>query len=128
MVQVKVYGTRTVWEMKREDISDAIHRAVVGAWGLPEEKRFHRFLLMEDGDLIAPQRSDAYLVIEVVCFSGRSREAKRALIAAMFDDVAPFLGLAADDLEVVILESPPESWGIRGRSGDELALGYRVDV
>ena len=35
MVQVKVYGTRTVWEMKREDISDAIHRAVVGAWGCP---------------------------------------------------------------------------------------------
>ena len=67
-------------------------------------------------------------MIEVVCFTGRSREAKRALIAAMFDDVAPFLGLAADDLEVVILESPPESWGIRGRSGDELALGYRVDV
>ena len=42
MVQVKVYGTRTVWDMKREDISDAIHRAVVSAWGLPEDKRFHR--------------------------------------------------------------------------------------
>ena len=94
---------------------------------MPPEKRFHRFLLLDDGDLVAP-RSDAYLVVEIVCFTGRSREAKRALIAALYDDVAPHLGLAADDLEVVILESPRENWGIRGVSGDELTLGYRVDV
>jgi len=42
--------------------------------------------------------------------------------------VAPALGVAPDDLEIVILESPPENWGIRGRSGDELDLPYRVDV
>jgi hypothetical protein len=46
----------------------------------------------------------------------------------MFDDVAPALGLTSDDLELVVLESPRENWGIRGLAGDELALGYRVDV
>ncbi|GAB2487756.1 hypothetical protein GCM10027063_31660 [Promicromonospora xylanilytica] len=40
----------------------------------------------------------------------------------------PRLGLEAEDLEVVILESPKENWGIRGMSGDELALSYRVEV
>jgi phenylpyruvate tautomerase PptA (4-oxalocrotonate tautomerase family) len=127
MAQVKIYGNRSAWGGRRAEVSDALHAALVKTWQLPEDKRFHRFLLLDDGDLVAP-RSDAYLVVEVVCFAGRSREAKRALVAAMYDDVAPALGLAADDLELVVIESPRENWGIRGRSGDELALTYRVDV
>ncbi|WP_309134648.1 tautomerase family protein [Cellulomonas sp.] len=104
-----------------------IHRAVTSAWGLPEEKRFHRFLWLDDEDMVAP-RGDAYLVVEVLCFTGRSPAAVRALIAAFFDDVAPALGLGPDDLEVIVLEAPPTHWGIRGRAGDELPLDYRVDV
>ena len=127
MVQVKVYGNRSAWGTRRAEVSDALHAALVGAWRIPEDKRFHRFLLLEDGDLVAP-RSESYLMIEVVAFAGRSREAKRELVRRMYDDVAPALGLAADDLELVVLESPPDSWGIRGRSGDELSLDYRVDV
>lgn len=127
MAQVKVYGNRSVWGERRAEISDALHEALVRTWQLPADKRFHRFLLLDDGDLVAP-RSDAYLVVEIVCFTGRSREAKRALIAALYDSVAPQLGLAAEDLEIVIVESPKENWGIRGMSGDELTLSYRVDV
>ncbi|MFC4628359.1 tautomerase family protein [Promicromonospora alba] len=127
MAQVKVYGNRSVWGERRAEISDALHEALVRTWQLPEDKRFHRFLLLDDGDLVAP-RSDAYLVVEVICFTGRSREAKRALIAALYDDVAPRLGLDVNDLEIVIVESPKENWGIRGMSGDELTLSYRVDV
>ncbi|GIG19834.1 tautomerase [Cellulomonas chitinilytica] len=127
MAQVKLYGRRDVWGPRRTEVSDAVHAALVGAWGLPADKRFHRFVLLDPEDLVAP-RSDAYLVVEIVCFTGRTRRARRALIAAMFDDVAPALGLSADDLEVVVIESPAENWGIRGVSGDELALPYRVDV
>ena len=127
MAQIKVYGNRSVWGARRAEISDALHEALVRTWRLPADKRFHRFLLLDDGDLVAP-RSDAYLVVEIVCFTGRSRKAKRALIAALYDDVAPHLGLAVNDLEVVILESPKENWGIRGASGDELMLNYRVDM
>ncbi len=127
MAQVKVYGNRSVWGERRAEISDALHEALVRTWQLPADKRFHRFLLLDDGDLVAP-RSDSYLVVEIVCFTGRSREAKRALIAALYDDVAPRLGLDVNDLEIVIVESPKENWGIRGMAGDELSLSYRVDV
>ena len=127
MAQVKVYGRRSVWGARRQEVSDAVHGALVGAWGLPDDKRFHRFVLLDDEDLVAP-RGPAYLVVEVVCFTGRSPGAVRALIAAFFDDVAPALGLGADDLEVVVIESPPTHWGIRGVAGDELTLPYRVDV
>jgi phenylpyruvate tautomerase PptA (4-oxalocrotonate tautomerase family) len=127
MAQVKVYGNRSVWGERRGEISDALHEVLVRTWQLPADKRFHRFLLLDDGDLVAP-RSNAYLVVEIVCFTGRSREVKRALIAALYDDVAPRLGLDVNDLEIVIVESPKENWGIRGMSGDELTLSYRVDV
>lgn len=127
MAHVKVYGRRSVWGARRVEVSDAVHAALVGAWGLPADKRFHRFLLLDDEDLVAP-RSPEYLVVEVVCFTGRSPAAVRALVTAFFADVAPALGLAADDLEVVVLESPPTHWGIRGLPGDELVLPYRVDM
>ncbi|WP_277213191.1 tautomerase family protein [Isoptericola croceus] len=127
MAQVKIYGNRSVWGERRTEVSDAVHAAVVASWQLPEDKRFHRFVLLDDGDLVAP-RSPAYLVVEILCFTGRTVAAKKALVRAMYDDVAPALGLDADDLEIVIVESPRENWGIRGRSADELALNYRVEV
>ena len=127
MVQVKIYGNRRVWGQRRAEVSDALHAALVGAWQIPQDKRFHRFLLLDDGDLVAP-RSDDYLMIEIVAFAGRTREAKRELIRRVYDDVAPALGVATDDVELVVIESPADSWGIRGRSGDELTLSYRVDV
>ncbi|MGN7703681.1 tautomerase family protein [Cellulosimicrobium sp. 22601] len=127
MAQVKIYGRRSVWGERRTEVSDSLHDALVRTWQLPPDKRFHRFLLLDDGDMVAP-RSDAYLVVEVVCFTGRTREAKRALVAALYDDVVPALGLTVDEVELVILESPRENWGIRGVGGDELALSYRVDV
>jgi hypothetical protein len=46
----------------------------------------------------------------------------------MYDRVCGPLDLPVDDLEIVVIESPRESWGIRGVSGDELTLGYTVEV
>jgi hypothetical protein len=37
-------------------------------------------------------------------------------------------GVAANDLEITIFETPKENWSIRGEPGDELALGYQVEV
>lgn len=127
MAQVKVYGRRSRWAHRRQEVSDALHDALVRTWGLPVDKRFHRFLLLDDEDLVAPRGPD-YLVVEVVCFEGRSEDARRALVAALFEEVAPALGLDPQDLESVILEAPPVSWGIRGTTGDRLVLPYRVDV
>ena len=34
MAHVKIYGRRDVWQDRRGSVSDAIHRAIVGTWGL----------------------------------------------------------------------------------------------
>ena len=127
MAQVKVFGRRSVWSGRTGELSDAIQRVLVAAWGLPEGKRFHRFLLLADDELVAPGRGAAYLVVEVVCFTGRSGDAVRRLVRGLLALAGP-LGIPQDDLEVVVVESPPDHWGIRGRVGDELELDYDVRI
>ncbi|GGL11060.1 tautomerase family protein [Planomonospora parontospora] len=128
MAQIKFYGRRDVWGPLRRELSDLVHGCLVQVWKLPEDKRFHRFLLLDAEDLVCPQRSDRYLIVEIVCFEGRSEEARRELIRTLFARTGEALGLPADDLEIVILESPQVNWGIRGVPGDELALTYPVKV
>jgi hypothetical protein len=38
------------------------------------------------------------------------------------------LGISANDVEITVFESPRHCWGIRGKTGDELPLTYRVEV
>lgn len=128
MAQVKVYGRRDVWDGRQQEISDLVHRSLVEVWKLPEGKRFHRFLLLDPADLICPQRGERYLILEILCFAGRSDAAKRDLIRSLYASLVPALGLATDDLELTIIETPQVNWGIRGVPGDELALSYPVRV
>lgn len=128
MGQIIVHGRRSQWCDQRRELSEALHAALVDAWQYPPEKKFQRFVWLDDDDLVAPQRGPRYLVVQVVAFTGRSREARRELIRQMYDRVCGPLDLPVDDLEIVVIESPRESWGIRGVSGDELTLGYTVEV
>jgi phenylpyruvate tautomerase PptA (4-oxalocrotonate tautomerase family) len=124
MAQVKVYGRRDVWAGRQREVSDLIQSCLVSAWGLPEEKRFHRFLLLDADDFVCPQRGERYLIIEVVCFTGRSDDAKRALIREIYARS----GYDPEDVEITIIEMPKVNWGIRGVPADELALPYNVEV
>ncbi|GAA2215540.1 tautomerase family protein [Nonomuraea monospora] len=124
MAQVKVYGRRDVWAGRQRELSDLLQSCLVEAWGMPEEKRFHRFLLLDEDDFICPQRSERYLIIEVLCFTGRSDDAKRALIRAIYDKS----GFDPEDVEINIIETPKVNWGIRGVPADELTLSYKVEV
>ncbi|MEV7012466.1 tautomerase family protein [Streptosporangium sp. NPDC051022] len=128
MTQIKFYGRREVWADRRQEVSDTVQECLTEVWRLPPEKRFHRFLLLDAEDLVCPQRSERYLIVEIICFQGRSDQAKRDLIRTLFTRARERLGLAPEDLEIVIIESPQVNWGIRGLPGDELALTYPVTV
>ncbi|NOK64167.1 MAG: tautomerase family protein [Chloroflexi bacterium AL-W] len=129
MAQITIYGLRKHLANKRKTLSDAIHTAVMEAFGLPEEKRFHRFILLDPEDFIfLPDRGKQYTIIELSIFEGRSDDAKRQLIRLLFQNVEQEVGIIAHDLEITLVETPPANGGIRGKVGDELALNYRVDV
>lgn len=129
MAQVKIFGLRRPLEGNRLAISEAIHSSVMEALEYPAEKKFHRFIALDEQDFIYPaDRSDRYTIIEVSIFEGRSAEAKKLLIRLLFERMFRLAGIAPQDVEVTIFETPRASWGIRGLSGDEIGLNYKVEV
>ncbi len=127
MAQIKIYALRETLE-SREEISNAIHASVMEALAYPIEKRFHRFFPLESEDFIfGSDRSSQYMILEISMFEGRSIEAKKNLIRLLFANLE-LLGFVANDVEIMILETPKHNWGIRGVPGDELNLNYKVEV
>lgn len=82
MAQIKIFSLRQSLERDRAAISEAIHAAVMRAFVYPPEKKFHRFIMLDDADFIYPaDRSNRYTVIEISIFEGRSIEPKKLLSA-----------------------------------------------
>ena len=129
MAQVTIYGLRAHLTSARAALSRAIHGSLVEALALPEEKRFQRFIALDPDDFLYPaDRSERYTVVEISLFEGRSDAAKRQLIRLLFERCRSEAGIAPQDLEITLFETPRANWGIRGQVGDELGLAYRVDV
>ncbi|WP_212829951.1 tautomerase family protein [Catellatospora sp. TT07R-123] len=127
MAQVKIYGRRAHLAEAREAMSDAIHGCAVAVLGLPQEKRFHRFIGLDPEDFVHPaDRSERYTVIEVSMFEGRTTDTRKRLIRELFTQLETRCGLSPQDVEITIFETPRHNWGIRGRCGDELELSYDV--
>jgi phenylpyruvate tautomerase PptA (4-oxalocrotonate tautomerase family) len=110
-------------------VSDIIHSCVMEALQYPAAKRAHRFFPLEEGEFFYPAgRSPRYTIVEFSMFEGRSVEAKKKLIRLLFARFETELGVAPDDLEITIFETPRHNWGFRGLPGDEHELDYKVEV
>ncbi len=128
MAQFKIYGHAEFLRTNASEISNAIHEASVSALGLPEEKRFHRLLPLDPWQFISPaDRSEKYLIIEVMMFEGRPEDTVKAFYQRVLQNLESHCGVTAQDIELVITESPRKNWLIRGLPADELTLNYRVD-
>ena len=129
MAQVKIYGLKLNLDMSKEAISEAIHKSVMFALEYPPEKKFHRFIALDQSEFIYPDdRSEKYIIIEISMFEGRSIDAKKALIHQLYANIGVGAGIGHQDIEITIFETPKENWGIRGMPADELKLGYKVEV
>ncbi|RLP76013.1 tautomerase family protein [Mycetocola tolaasinivorans] len=128
MAQIIIYGLADTLRPRRQALSDAIHAAAVRELGLPETKRFHRFITLEREDFFTPaDRSENYTIIEVSLFAGRSVDTRKRFIHELFERVSTDVGIDPQDLEITLTETPRENWGIRGTTGDELALSYAIE-
>ncbi|CAN5371339.1 tautomerase family protein [soil metagenome] len=127
MAQVKIYGLRAQLNPIKRQLSDVIHGCVVEALSFPQDKRAHRFFPLEAEDFFYPTgRTDAYTIIEISMMSGRTLATRKRLIRLLFDRISSTLGIAQQDLEINIAESPPCNWGFRGFHGDEVKLNYKL--
>ena len=129
MSQIKIYGLKESLKLHQVNLSDAIHKAVVQALAYPGDKKFHRFIGLDESEFIFPtDRSSHYTIIEISMFEGRSVEVKKNLIRLLFQYIEQEVGIAPQDIEITIFETPKHHWGIRGQCGDELALNFSVDI
>jgi len=129
VAQVKIYGLRSSIDHHRIQLSAAIHQSIVEALSYPPDKRFHRFIGLAPEEFLFPSdRTTSYTIIEVSLFEGRSVGAKKSLIRALYTNIEQACGISPQDIEITLTETPKSNWGIRGKTGDELALGYKVDV
>jgi phenylpyruvate tautomerase PptA (4-oxalocrotonate tautomerase family) len=129
MAQIKIFGLKTSLSAHAVALSSAIHSAVIEALAFPPDKKFHRFIGLEKSEFFYPNdRSENYTIIEISMFEGRSIESKKSLIHLLFANIERETGIKPQDVEITIQETPKHNWGIRGLCGDELALGYKVNV
>ncbi|WP_420565837.1 tautomerase family protein [Thalassobaculum sp.] len=129
MAQIKIHARRAFIDRHRQALSDAIHGVMRETLGLPEDKRFHRFIALDDADFIHPaDRGEGYTVIEILMFEGRSDAAKRACLRGLMREIPAATGIPVEAVEITIVETPMANWGIRGKIGDELTLNYKVQT
>ena len=129
MAQIKIYARRDHIDRNRDVLSRTIHGVMQEVMGLPADKRFHRFIALDPADMLAPpDRSEAYTIIEISMFEGRTPETRRRLLQALMDSLARAVPMPVEDIEITIFETPRANWGIRGKTGDALALSYEVET
>jgi len=126
LVRIEILKGRPAAE--RQHLLDAVHDALVQAFGIPEDDRTQRIVEHDPESFeIPPGASERYTLIEITAFPGRSATAKRRLYEAIVHNLE-IAGVPAKDIFVVLHEPPMENWGIRGgKPASEVDLGYRLD-
>jgi len=121
--------TRQGWiGTRRRDVLEAVQRALVTGLRIPPDDRCISLIEQEpDAILLSEQAGERFILIEIVLITGRSLAAKRRLYAAMVEELAPF-GLGADEVRIILVESPAENWGLRGIPVSEMDLGFDINV
>lgn len=114
----------------KKAVLDGIHKALVRTIKIPDHDRIQRLYELEADDFEAtPNKTNNVIVIEIVMFKGRSKEAKKQLYEAIVDILAEDPGIKGDDITIVLHEPPLENWGIRGgKPANEVDIGFKIDI
>ncbi|SDG41791.1 Tautomerase enzyme [Bradyrhizobium sp. Rc2d] len=111
------------------EVIEAVQSALLSTLKIPDYERDVVLDIYDAAARIVPTgRSERYTRIEIVMFSGRSLEAKRALYKALVRNLC-VLGVPSTEIKIILLEVPPENCGLRGGyPASEIDLGFKVDV
>ena len=110
------------------NISDDVHEALVDAFKIPQDDYNHRIIKLDPARFIHSERqNDRCIFINIFIFPGRSKDAKRKLYAGIYERLGR-RGIKESDLIVVLNEPSLENWGIKGKPGDEVDIGFNLNV
>jgi 4-oxalocrotonate tautomerase family enzyme len=116
-------------EYKRA-LLDGVHSALVESFLIPDSDRMQIIYELDNDNFDIPlDKTDQFLIIEIVAFQGRSFETKKKLYRAVIEKLGRSPGITGDDILVILHEPQKENWGIRGgRPASEVDLGFKVEV
>jgi phenylpyruvate tautomerase PptA (4-oxalocrotonate tautomerase family) len=122
--------TTGTWARGREaTIIEAVQNALLTSLKIPDHDRDVVIDLYDEASRIVPTgRSERYTRIEILLFSGRSLEARKALYSTIVANLSA-LGVPAGEIKIILIEVPPQNWGVRGGlPASDIDLGFRIDV
>lgn len=109
----------------------AVHSALREAFKIPAHDRTIRLVTHEphrfnvNPDLAKPE---AYTLVTIEAFAGRSIEAKRQLYSEIVSNLER-MGIPRDHVSITLHEIPLENWGIRGgQAASDVDLGFNIHV
>ncbi|MCR5092849.1 MAG: tautomerase family protein [Lachnospiraceae bacterium] len=100
----------------KKNLLDCIHDGLVEAIHIEDWDRFQRIIEIDRQDFeISPDKTDAFMIIEITMFQGRSKEQKKAVIECITSRLVSRLGIRPTDVFIVIQDPPDENWGLGGK-------------
>ncbi len=110
---------------------DAVHGALIEAFRIPPGDKHIRLIEHAPHRCAVPpslEHPELFTLVSIDCFSGRSIDAKRCLYAEITGRLES-LGIPRDHVSIVLRESAPENWGIRGgQAASDVDLGFDLNV
>ena len=94
-------------------VADHVHDALVESVGIPKDVRFQ--LLRQSGEMIYDrhylgiERSEKFVVVEIILRSGRSVEKKQALYKNIADRLES-AGISRGDVMIALVENEAADW------------------
>jgi phenylpyruvate tautomerase PptA (4-oxalocrotonate tautomerase family) len=113
LVRISVHKGRSA-EFRRK-LGDAVHRALVATFSVPEADRFQLLTEHEPGDLVYDPgylgiaRTNDIVIVQMTVSIGRTLGQKRALFKRIADNLAA-LGLRREDVWINLVEVAKENW------------------
>ncbi len=99
----------------KKTVLGCIHQGLVESLGIEDWDRFQRITEYDREDFEFPDfKTDAFMIIELTLFPGRTKEQKGDAIKAITSRLEESLGIAPSYVFVVINEPPLENWGMGG--------------
>lgn len=104
----------------RRAVADGVHRALVAAAAVPADDRFQVIeqvppdALVWDPAYLGQRRTPEVVFVQIVLNAGRTTEVKKALYAAIANELAAAPGLRREDVLVSLVEVAKENWSFGG--------------
>lgn len=100
----------------RDALSNGIYAAMRATFNVPADDKFQVIAGHAGAQIVHPSEylgvsySEDLVVIQITCAEGRSLEQKKALFAAIADNLAANPGLRREDIFVNLVEVRKENW------------------